>query len=170
MDSKTYPRAQGAIERAVFAGGCFWGMEDLLRKLPGVVETTVGYTGGTTPHPTYETVRRGDTGHTESIEIKFDPERISYRELLRWFFRVHDPTTLNRQGGDRGSQYRSAIFYENENQREAAEEVKLEAQARWQQPIVTQVAALDSFYSAEGYHQDYLEKNPGGYTCHWVRD
>ena len=160
------------VETAILAGGCFWGMEDILRKVPGVIATTVGYTGGGTQNPTYETVKVGNTGHAESIEIKFDPGRVSFSELLRLFFRMHDPTTVDRQGNDRGSQYRSAIFYLNEEQRATAEREKAAAQAsgRWKAPIATQIVPAKTFYSAESYHQDYLEKNPGGYTCHWVRD
>jgi peptide methionine sulfoxide reductase msrA/msrB len=160
------------MELATFAGGCFWGMEEILRNVPGVLDTTVGYTGGTTPGPTYEKVKRGDTGHAESIQIEFDPARVSYDDLLALFFRMHDPTQFNRQGNDLGSQYRSAIFYHSEAQREAAARAKEAAQksGRWKRPVVTEITAAGSFYPAEEYHQDYLVKNPGGYTCHWVRD
>ena len=159
-------------ERAILAGGCFWGMEEIIRQIPGVLDTTVGYAGGHTPDPTYETVKRGDTGHAESIEIEFDPAKLAYADLLRAFFRMHDPTTVDRQGNDRGAQYRSAIFYFDETQRATAEAMKTEAgsSGRWKSPIVTQVVPAGRFYSAEGYHQDYLRKNPGGYTCHWIRD
>lgn len=157
---------------ATLAGGCFWGMEELLRKLPGVIDTTVGYTGGMTKNPTYETVKVGNTGHAESIQIRFDPAQISFEEILRFFFRMHNPTTVNRQGNDIGSQYRSAIFYHDGDQRQTAERVKkeIEESGRWKAPIVTQIVPAKPFYPAEEFHQDYLEKNPGGYTCHFVRD
>lgn len=159
-------------ELATLAGGCFWGMEDLLRKLPGVIATEVGYTGGTTENPVYADVKTGSTGHAESIEIAFDPSRITYGEILAFFFRMHDPTTKNRQGNDAGSQYRSAIFYHSDTQREVAEKVKKEVDAsgKWKSPVVTEIVAAGPFWSAEAYHQDYLEKNPNGYTCHYIRD
>ena len=160
------------VEIATFAAGCFWGVEELVRQLDGVEDTTVGYTGGTLKNPTYEYVKRGDTGHAEAIQVRFDPSKISYEALLKFFFRLHDPTTLNRQGNDCGSQYRSAIFYENESQKEIAEKVKAEVDesGKWSSPIVTEISPAQEFYSAEEYHQDYLQKNPGGYTCHFVRD
>ena len=159
-------------EIAVLAGGCFWGMEEILRGIPGVVETAVGYTGGTTSHATYEEVSTGRTGHAESVRIVFDPERLTYEELLGYFFRMHDPTTPNRQGNDVGTQYRSAIFYESEEQRRIAEKVKssVEASGKWKRPIVTEIVPATQFWPAEDYHQDYLQKNPGGYTCHYLRD
>lgn len=159
-------------ETATLAGGCFWGMEDLIRKIPGVLETTVGYTGGGTKNPTYETVKEGNTGHAESIQIVFDPARVSYEEILRFFFRMHDPTTVNRQGGDRGTQYRSAIFVHDENQRAAAGRVKedVDKAGKWGAKVVTEIVDAKEFYPAEAYHQDYLEKNPGGYSCHFLRD
>lgn len=157
-------------EEAILAGGCFWGVEDILRKLPGVHDTEVGYTGGTTRNPTYQTVKRGDTGHAESIRIAFDPTLISFADLLRWFFKMHDPTTRNRQGNDIGSQYRSAIFFTSPEQKATAESVRAEAELLWKKPVVTEIVPATEFYSAEDYHQDYLVKNPGGYTCHWVRD
>lgn len=159
-------------EVATLAGGCFWGMEDLIRKLPGVLDTTVGYTGGGTKNPTYETVKVGNTGHAESIQIKFDPSKISYEEILRFFFRMHNPTTVNQQGNDVGSQYRSAIFFHSEEQRQTAERVKadVDSSGKWRAKIVTQIVPAKEFYSAEDYHQDYLVKNPGGYTCHFIRD
>jgi len=165
--------APAAREVAVLAGGCFWGMEDILRKVPGVLETEVGYAGGTTPSPSYTTVKTGQTGHAEAIRIVFDPSRISYAELLdTWFFRMHDPTTLNRQGNDIGTQYRSAIFYEDDEQKRVAEEVKarLDQSGVWKRPIVTQIVKAGPFTPAEDYHQDYLLKHPGGYTCHYMRD
>lgn len=161
------------LETAILAGGCFWGMQDLLRKIPGVVETAVGYTGGTTANPTYNTVKTGSSGHCEAVLIRFDPKRLSYSDLLeQWFFRMHDPTTRDRQGNDAGSQYRSAIFYSDEAQHRAALAAKerVEKAGRWPRPIVTQIVPAGPFYRAEGYHQDYLEKNPGGYTCHFLRD
>jgi peptide methionine sulfoxide reductase msrA/msrB len=165
---------QHASTRAVatLAGGCFWGMEDILRKLPGVLETRVGYAGGTTDRPTYRDVTRGDTGHAESVEIVFDPSRISYEELLGYFFRMHDPTTLDRQHNDVGTQYRSAIFYHDDEQRRTAERVKeqVERSAKWKGKIVTEIVPAGPFWAAEDYHQKYLEKNPGGYTCHVLRD
>jgi peptide methionine sulfoxide reductase msrA/msrB len=157
--------------KATLSGGCFWGVEELFRQLPGVLDTTVGYTGGDVPNATYELVKTGRTGHAESIEIVYDPSRISYEELLEFFFKMHDPTTANRQGNDVGSQYRSAIYFHDEAQRLAAEKVKakVEASGAWKRPIVTEIVPAKEFWSAEGYHQDYLQKNPGGYTCHYIR-
>ena len=159
-------------ETAVLAGGCFWGVEELLRKLPGVVETRVGYTGGNFENPKYESVKTGQTGHAESIEVTYDPTKTSFEAILKFFFTMHDPTTLNRQGNDIGSQYRSAIFYTNEEQKKVAEQVKatVDASGAWKKPVVTEIVPATKFYSAEDYHQDYLQKHPGGYTCHWVRD
>ena len=147
-------------------------MEEILRGIPGVVETIVGYTGGTTPNATYEDVHTGKTGHAESVRIVFDPDRLSYEDLLGWFFRMHDPTTPNRQGNDVGTQYRSAIFYENDEQRRVAEKVKasVEASGKWKRPITTEIVAATEFWPAEEYHQNYLQKHPGGYTCHYLRD
>jgi len=165
------PGCQASLEVAILAGGCFWGMEDILRKVPGVLETEVGYTGGTTADPTYAQVSTGETGHAESVKVVFDPSRISYEELLeKWFFRMHDPTTPNRQGNDVGTQYRSAIFYTSDEQAKVAEAVKAKVQARWKAPIVTEIVKAGPFAKAEEYHQDYLEKHPGGYTCHYMRD
>jgi peptide methionine sulfoxide reductase msrA/msrB len=165
-------KAPAATEEAVLAGGCFWGMEDLLRELPGVVSTEVGYTGGTVSNPNYEIVKTERSGHAEAIRVVFDPAKTSYEAVLRFFFRIHDPTTLNRQGNDVGTSYRSAIFYRNAEQRAIAERVKAEVDqsGKWTRPIVTEIVATGPFYAAEEYHQDYLEKNPGGYTCHFVRD
>ena len=156
-------------EKATLAGGCFWGVEELIRKLPGVINTEVGYTGGTTEKPRYEDVKTGRTGHAESIEIEFDPAKISYDEILDHFFRLHDPTTVNQQGNDRGTQYRSAIFYHDEKQREAAEKAKERAQPKWPRPIVTEIVPALPFWIAEDEHQDYLQRIPWGYNCHWVR-
>ncbi len=169
----TAPGCEATLETAVFSGGCFWGMEELLRGVPGVLETEVGYTGGATANPRYSEVKTGSTGHAESIRVVFDPTVVSYGDLLeKWFFRIHDPTTRNRQGNDVGSQYRSAIFYTSEEQRVTAEEVKarLTKSGKWPRPIVTEIVAAGSFTPAEDYHQDYLQKNPGGYTCHFMRD
>jgi len=161
-----------AIQKATLAGGCFWGMEDILRKVHGIKETTVGYTGGHVPFATYKQVSGGQTGHAETIEIIFDDSQISFAEILeKYFFRMHDPTTLNQQGNDIGSQYRSAIFYHSPEQKKVAEEVKAKVSQSgiWKRPIVTEITAASDFYSAEEYHQDYLLKNPGGYTCHYLR-
>lgn len=159
-------------EVAILTGGCFWGMEDLIRKLPGVLETQVGYTGGETKNPVYTQVKTGSTGHAEAIKVVFDPSILKYSDLLEFFFKMHDPTTLNRQGNDVGSQYRSAIFYTSVAQKKTAQEIKdkIEKSGKWKKPIVTEIVPASEFYDAEVYHQDYLKNNPGGYTCHWVRD
>jgi methionine-S-sulfoxide reductase len=147
-------------------------MEDILRNIPGVVDTEIGYAGGTTPHATYPQVKKGTTGHAEAIRVVFDPERLPYEQLLGTFFRMHDPATRNRQGNDFGTQYRSAIFTFDEEQRRIAQEVKarVEASGKWKRPIVTEIVPASDFWPAEEYHQDYLLKNPGGYTCHYLRD
>jgi peptide methionine sulfoxide reductase msrA/msrB len=157
--------------RATLAGGCFWGLEELVRAIPGVLETTVGYTGGTTPNATYKQVSRGNTGHAESLEVVYDPARVSYETLLEFFFRAHDPTTQHRQGNDHGSQYRSAIFYHDEAQRAAAERMKeiVDQSGHWSGPVVTEIVPAGPFYVAEDDHQDYLQHHPNGYTCHYVR-
>ena len=162
----------GERETAILAGGCFWGMEEILRNIPGVVDTEVGYTGGTVPHATYEIVKHGDSGHAESVKVVFDPKRISYEQLLGWYFRMHDPTTKNRQGNDVGTSYRSSIFYTSEEQKNTAEEVRerVDKSGKWKNPVVTEIVPASDFWSAEEYHQDYLEKHPGGYTCHFLRD
>jgi peptide-methionine (S)-S-oxide reductase len=154
-------------ERAVLAGGCFWGMQDLLRRYPGVLSTRVGYTGGNVANATY----RNHEGHAEAIEIVFDPAKISYRRLLEFFFQIHDPTTPNRQGNDRGSSYRSAIFHTTEEQRRVAEDTikDVEASGLWPGKVVTEVAPAAAFWQAEPEHQDYLERIPNGYTCHFIR-
>ena len=159
-------------ETAILAGGCFWGMEEIIRKIPGVTKTTVGYSGGTTTNPTYEEVSTGGTGHAESIQVEFDSTRLSYEELLNYFFRMHDPTTLNRQHNDIGTQYRSAIFYTSESQKKTAQAVKVrwDKSGKFTRPITTEITAAGKFYSAEEYHQKYLVKHPGGYTCHVLRD
>ena len=155
-------------EVATLAGGCFWGMEDLLRKQPGVAAIEVGYTGGKVANATYQ----NHEGHAEAVQIRFDPTKTTYEALLRFFFRIHDPTTLNRQGNDMGTSYRSAIFVHSEAQRQTAERVKAEVDAsgKWKRPIVTEITAAGPWWTAEAYHQDYLIKNPGGYTCHYIRD
>lgn len=159
-------------EKAILAGGCFWGVEELFRKLNGVIKTEVGYTGGTIDNPNYNIVKSGLSGHAESIEIIFDPQKISYEEILKFFFTIHDPTQLNRQQNDVGSQYRSEIFYLNNEQKEIAQKVILQANASgvFKKAIVTKVSPAKTFYSAEEFHQDYLQKNPYGYTCHHVRE
>ncbi|WP_186420371.1 peptide-methionine (S)-S-oxide reductase MsrA [Bosea sp. CS1GBMeth4] len=154
-------------ERAVLAGGCFWGMQDLIRKLPGVETTRVGYTGGDVKNATY----RNHGSHAEGIEIIFDPAKVSYRQLVEFFFQIHDPTTLNRQGNDLGTSYRSGIYYVDETQKRTAEEViaEVNASGRWPGKVVTEVKPAGDFWEAEPEHQDYLERYPAGYTCHWVR-
>ena len=154
-------------QRAILAGGCFWGMQDLIRKQPGVVSTRVGYSGGDVPNATY----RNHGSHAESIEIVFDPARISYRKLLEFFFQIHDPTTVNRQGNDIGTSYRSAIFYTDEEQKRIAEDTiaDVDASGLWPGKAVTEVVPAGDFWEAEPEHQDYLERIPNGYTCHFVR-
>lgn len=160
------------LEVAVLAGGCFWGVEEILRKELGVIETQVGYTGGKTDLPNYNIVKTGASGHAESVRILFDPKKTSYEKILELFFKLHDPTTVNRQGNDKGTQYRSAIFYSNNKQHEIAEKVKarVEKSGAWKKPIVTELIQGGKFYPAESEHQKYLEKNPQGYTCHFTRD
>jgi len=160
-------------ETVILAGGCFWGMQEILRERDGVVSTRVGYCGGTLPNATYRDVKRGDTGHAEAIKVVFDPARLTFRSLLEdWFFRMHDPTTENRQGNDIGDSYRSTIFYADARQKSEAEAAikVVEAAGRWPRPIVTTVEPVRNWSDAEDYHQDYLRKNPGGYTCHWLRE
>jgi peptide-methionine (S)-S-oxide reductase len=154
-------------ERAVLAGGCFWGMQDLIRRRPGVISTRVGYTGGNVPNATY----RNHEGHAEAIEIIFDPQKLSYRKLLEFFFQIHDPTTKNRQGNDVGTSYRSAIFYTTEDQKRIAQETiaDVDASGLWPGKVVTEIKPAAEFWEAEPEHQDYLERLPNGYTCHYVR-
>jgi peptide-methionine (S)-S-oxide reductase len=154
------------MKKVTFAGGCFWGLEDLIRKQLGVVNTTVGYTGGSVINPTYQ----NHEGHAEAVEIEYDDQKTSYRKLLDFFFQIHNPTTLNQQGNDRGTSYRSAIFYANDEEKNEAENfIKIVNDSkRWKDPVVTTLEPLTKFYPAEDYHQDYLEKNPGGYTCHAI--
>jgi peptide-methionine (S)-S-oxide reductase len=154
-------------EIAILAGGCFWGMQDLLRRYHGVISTRVGYTGGDAPNATY----RHHGTHAEALEVVFDPQKLSYRKLLEFFFQIHDPTTLNRQGNDTGTSYRSAIFYTNDQQKQASEETIADVNAAklWPGKVVTQVEPASTFWEAEPDHQDYLERYPNGYTCHFVR-
>jgi peptide-methionine (S)-S-oxide reductase len=154
-------------ERAILAGGCFWGVQELLRRNKGVLSTRVGYTGGSKSHATY----RDHPGHAEAVEVIFDPDRISYRQILEFFFQIHDPSTLNRQGNDRGSSYRSAIFYTSDEQKRIAKDTiaDVDASGLWPEKVVTQVVPAGRFWEAEPEHQDYLQQNPGGYTCHFVR-
>ena len=156
-----------ATERAVLAGGCFWGMQDLIRKRAGVISTRVGYTGGDVPNATY----RNHGSHAEAIEITFDPGRTTYRDILAFFFQIHDPTTLNRQGNDIGLSYRSAIYYTNEDQRRIAEDTVADVNASglWPGKVVTEIAPAGPFWEAEPEHQDYLERYPEGYACHFPR-
>jgi peptide-methionine (S)-S-oxide reductase len=156
-----------AQERAVLAGGCFWGMQDLIRKRPGVISTRVGYSGGDVRNATY----RDHGTHAEAIEIVFDPSKTSYREILEFFFQIHDPTTVNRQGNDIGTSYRSAIFYVSDEQQRIAEDTiaDVEASGLWPGKVVTEVTRVGDFWEAEPEHQDYLERIPNGYTCHFVR-
>ena len=162
---------QSKFQTAYLAGGCYWGMEELVRLIPGVIETTVGYTGGNTPAPVYDQVKTGRTGHAESLKIVFDPLLLSFRHLLFEFFRMHNPTTKNKQGNDIGSQYRSAIFYVDEEQLKIAHEVinTVNVSGDWQAPVVTEIVPFREFSPAEEYHQQYLIKHPGGYTCHYIR-
>jgi peptide methionine sulfoxide reductase msrA/msrB len=159
-------------ETALLAGGCFWGMENILRDIPGVLDTEVGYSGGDLAEPSYESVSSGRTGHAETVRVVFDPKVLSYEALLGYFFRMHDPTTLNRQENDVGTQYRSAIFYLSEQQRAVAQAVKerVNTSGKWKSPLVTQIVAAGKFWKAEDYHQDYLVQHPNGYTCHVLRD
>ena len=154
-------------ERAILAGGCFWGMQQLIRRIPGVISTRVGYSGGDTPNATYR--NHGD--HAEAIEIIFDPDQLSFRRLLEFFFQIHDPTTIDRQGGDRGRSYRSAIFYTTEAQQQIARQTiaDVEASGLWPGKVVTEIAPAGDFWEAEPEHQDYLERWPSGYTCHFIR-
>jgi len=160
------PTEERMTQKIVLAGGCFWGMEELIRKQPGVIDTTVGYTGGSVKNPTYE----NHEGHAEAVEIVYDPEKTSYKKILDFFFQIHNPTTLHRQGNDIGTSYRSAIFYGNEEEKKEAENFIqiVNKSNRWKGPVVTKLESLQKFYPAEDNHQDYLQKNPGGYTCHLI--
>ena len=156
-------------EKATFAGGCFWGVEHLFNQVDGVIEAVSGYEGGSRQNPTYEQVCSGRTGHAEAVEITFDPGKVSYATLLNFFWNIHDPTTLNRQGPDFGHQYRSVIFFHTAEQERAARQSKAEAQAHFDRPIVTEILPAAQFWRAEEYHQRYFEKHPGHYSCHFVR-
>ena len=155
------------IKKIILAGGCFWGMQELIRKQSGLAKTNVGYTGGETKNPTYE----NHAGHAEAVEIFYDSEKTSYKNLLDFFFQIHNPTTLNQQGNDYGSSYRSAIFYDTDEEKKEAENFIniVNKSGRWKNPVVTSLEPLRTFYEAEDYHQDYLQKNPTGYTCHFIR-
>lgn len=159
------------VEVAYLAGGCFWGMEELLRTLPGVEDTEVGYMGGVLKNATYIQVKTGKTNHAETVKVVFFPSQLKYEELLLKFFKIHDPTSSNRQGNDEGTQYRSVIFFTSEKQKETAEKIKnrVEQSKAWKDPIVTQIIEAKEFWKAEEYHQDYLQKNVDGYTCHFER-
>ena len=175
-DAKAMDASATSSERrevAYLAGGCFWGMEEILRGIPGVLDTQVGYAGGNTSGPSYDDVRTGVTGHAETVRVVFDPTQLPYADLLeKWFFRMHDPTTKNRQGNDIGTQYRSAIFVTSAQQGRTARAViaKVDKSGKWKSPIVTAVGDAGPFTTAEAYHQDYLQANPNGYTCHYLRD
>jgi peptide methionine sulfoxide reductase msrA/msrB len=166
------PAMMGRREETVeLAGGCFWGMQEILRKIPGVLRTEVGYTGGSVANPDYQMVHSGRTGYAEAVRVVFDPDKLPFEQLLRYFFRMHDPTTMDRQGNDIGPSYRSAIFYHTEAERKTAEAVKarVDKEGHWGKPVVTQIVKAGPFHRAEEYHQDYLEKHPGGYSCHYLR-
>lgn len=177
MDEKTAaPKSttptDASRETALLAGGCFWGMEEILRKIPGVIDTKVGYIGGTVPNPTYKLICTGITGHAEAVKIVFDPTKITYEAVLGYFFRMHDATTLNRQHNDVGTQYRSAIFYTTDAQKLTAEQVKerLNKSGKYKKPVVTEITQAGEFWPGEDYHQKYLIKNPNGYNCHILQD
>ncbi len=154
------------IQKAYLAGGCFWGLEELFRKLPGVINTETGYTGGENNNPTYE----NHEGHAEALEVTYDTDKISYKQILDFFFCIHNPTTLNQQGNDKGTSYRSAVFYQNEEEKKGAIDFIeiVNKSGKWENPVVTTLEQFSSFWPAEKYHQDYLQKNPGGYTCHAI--
>jgi len=155
------------IKKIVLAGGCFWGLQELIRKQPGVIETRVGYAGGNVENPNYE----NHEGHAEAVEIEYDDDKTSFQNLLDFFFQIHDPTTFNQQGNDQGSSYRSTIFYNSDEEKKEAEKfiAIVNQSGRWKNPVVTTLEPLKQFYPAEDYHQDYLQKNPAGYTCHFIR-
>lgn len=163
--------AKPGMKTATFAAGCFWGTEEFFRKIPGVVSTDVGYTGGSLANPKYEDTHDSKSGHAESVEVVYDPKKVSFEHLMDQFFKMHDPTTPNRQGNDAGSQYRSAIFYHDDEQKKEAEAFvkKVNASHAWKAPVATEVAAAKKFWLAEDYHQHYLVKNPGGYDNHYLR-
>lgn len=157
------------MEKATFAGGCFWGVEHLFNEIPGVVEAVSGYAGGHVDHPTYEQVCTGRTGHAEAVEVTYDPAKIGYAELLNAFWNMHDPTTLNYQGPDHGTQYRSVVFTNGAEQEKEALRSKTEAQRYFKKPIVTEIVPIDKFWPAEEYHQRYFDKHQGHYSCHFMR-
>lgn len=159
------------MNKIVLAGGCFWGMEELFRKLPGVTGTRVGYTGGHLVNPTYDDTHDSKSGHAEAVEISYDPAKTSLKRILQFFFQIHDPSTPNRQGNDRGTQYRSAIFYANAEEKKVAEEViaAVDASGKWPGKVATTLEPAAVFYNGEDYHQNYLQKHPDGYTCHFIR-
>jgi methionine-S-sulfoxide reductase len=162
----------GKSEVAILAGGCFWGMQELYRKQKGVISSEVGYTGGDSKVSKYEDVKTGKTGHAEAVRVVFDPDKTTYTDILLYFFKIHDPTTLDQQGNDKGSQYRSEIFYLNEAQKQIAEAVisRVDKSKKWGKPVVTKLSLAREFHRGEEYHQDYLKKNPNGYTCHYPRN
>lgn len=170
LDAKVVSNSK--TEKAIFAAGCFWGTEEYFRKIPGVLTTQVGYAGGTTDNPKYSEMHDGRTRHAESLEIVFDSKKVSYNELMDKFYKMHDPTTLNRQGNDKGNQYRSAIFTTSLKQKEEAiaYKSKVEKSGAWKAPITTEIGEAKKFWPAENYHQKYLIKNPGGYDNHFVRN
>jgi peptide-methionine (S)-S-oxide reductase len=159
------------MSKIVLAGGCFWGMEELFRKLPGITGTRVGYTGGHLPNPKYDDTHDSKSGHAEAVEINYDPEKTSLKIILEFFFRIHDPSTPNRQGNDKGTQYRSAIFYAGEEEKKIAQDVidAVNKSGKWPGKVATTLEPAAIFYEGEDYHQDYLQKHPNGYTCHWIR-
>jgi len=169
---KASPKVTVETEKAVFAAGCFWGVEEFFRKIPGVVETSVGYTGGKSKAPRYHDVSSGVTGHAEAVEVQFDPKKVSLEKLFDQFYKMHDPTTLNAQGNDKGTQYRSAFFYNSEEQKKIAEafKAKVEKSGAWKKPITTEISKAGPYYPAEEEHQDYLIKNKGGYDNHYLRE
>ncbi|MCB9093177.1 MAG: peptide-methionine (S)-S-oxide reductase MsrA [Halobacteriovoraceae bacterium] len=169
MENKS--QQQPILEVSILGGGCFWGVEELIRKLEGVKDTEVGYAGGDAQKKTYLDVKTGSTGHAEVVKVSFDPQKLKFEDLLRYFFRLHDPTTLNQQGNDKGSQYRSVIFYQSETQKRIAEKIIKEVNdsKKWSKPVVTKLEPYKNYFKAEEYHQDYLQKDPGGYTCHYLR-
>ena len=162
----------GKTQTAVVGGGCFWCVEGAYKIVPGILKITSGFAGGHTENPTYKQVCEGDTNHAEVVKVEFDPAKITYKDVIDLFWDLHDPTTLNRQENDIGSQYRSAIFYTSEEQRVTAEKVKaqVDKSGKWKSPVVTEITKATAFYPAEDYHQDYLQKNPHGYNCHYLRD
>ncbi len=165
-------QTQITSQTAILAGGCFWGMQELFKKETGIIDTAVGYIGGNIPNPTYQTVSTGLSGYAEAVKIDFDPTKTSYEKILKFFFTIHDPTSLNRQQNDIGSQYRSEIFYLNQEQEQIAKDIILQANKSgvFKKPLATKVSAAGTFYLAENYHQNYLDKNPQGYTCHFIRE